>query len=174
MASLTIWAAAWLASSFHGNNALDGIPIKGLPTNFCREMLKDCIEAVCPSLETANTLNAPVRPCASTSCPISGTNLSRFMPTVSHSLHTLWKFKLQHYPPSTTSLLSRASARPLDSPVILRADILKTRQTKTRVRVEERVLQTSPASTEHTSHSNWSDDTEIVFSSKLGRGAFLC
>jgi Transposase domain (DUF772) len=37
---------------------------------------------------------------------------------------------------------------------------------KIRVRVEERVLQTSPATTEHTPSSNWSDDTEIVFSSK--------
>jgi hypothetical protein len=59
VASLTIRAAAWLASSSNGSRVSQGMSSIGWPSSCCLELLNDWIAAVCPPWEIASTLNIP-------------------------------------------------------------------------------------------------------------------
>src|SRR5438552_15374314 len=77
-----------------------------------------------------------------------------------------WRAIFQPETPSTASLLSRASARPLDSSVILvmvRATFSRLdKLDKPRLEFELRSASCRPPQRlqRHTPHSNWRDDTE--------------
>src|SRR5438552_10744089 len=87
-----------------------------------------------------------------------------------------WRAIFQPETPSTASLLSRASARPLDSSVILvmvRATFSRLdKLDKPRLEFELRSASCRPPQRlqRHTPHSNWSDNTEHA-SGRIGGSA---